>query len=148
MGARGPLSGRAVAFWPGLWVLPVFMYGPYSYHHSYYNRTSRKDEERDIICGCAQYSVCMCDDVDDEDFWDDLIGDGDYSKLNKSVVQVSEVKGKTTILINGTLPNGTTVDSDDPEDYEQYLTNAAVAVGKALGLAPVVAAVFGIVLLV
>jgi hypothetical protein len=39
---------------------------------------------------------------------DGVIGDGSYAALNQTVVQVADVNGTSTILINGTLPNGTT----------------------------------------
>lgn len=39
---------------------------------------------------------------------DSLIGNGSYAALNQSVVTVADVNGTSTILINGTLPNGTT----------------------------------------
>jgi hypothetical protein len=38
----------------------------------------------------------------------DLIGNGSYTALNQSVVTVADINGTSTILINGTLPNGTT----------------------------------------
>jgi hypothetical protein len=38
----------------------------------------------------------------------DLIGNGSYAALNKTLVNVADVNGTSTILINGTLPNGTT----------------------------------------
>jgi hypothetical protein len=39
---------------------------------------------------------------------DELIGDGSYANLNKTLVNVADVNGTSTIVINGTLPNGTT----------------------------------------
>lgn len=39
---------------------------------------------------------------------DALIGNGSTSALNSSVVRVAEVNGTSTIVVNGTLPNGTT----------------------------------------
>lgn len=38
----------------------------------------------------------------------DLIGNGSYAALDKSVIDVANVNGTSTILINGTLPDGTT----------------------------------------
>lgn len=38
----------------------------------------------------------------------DLVGNGSYDSLNKSLVTVSQVNGTRTLVINGTLPNGTT----------------------------------------
>jgi len=49
-----------------------------------------------------------------------LIGNGSYNGLNKSVITVADINGTSTILINGTLPNGTTAsggtDSADATD--------------------------------
>jgi len=139
-----------LAFWPAgaLFLGGAYMYGPYGYHYRYHNETSDEDEEREIICGCAEDSVCMCDEIEDDDFWDELIGDGDYDKLNKTLVDVSEVNGTTTILVNGTLPKGTTVESDDEDDYAEYLTNAANTALQTLGLWPAIGAVAGVVMMV
>jgi len=149
LGSRGPLRGSALAFLPAAALLPLgvglWMYGPYNYHHRYYNSTSEQDEEREIICHCEQYMVCMCDDIDDEEFWDDLIGDGDYDKLNKTLVDVRDVNGTTTITVNGTLPNGTTVPGDEDE-YEQYLENTGISLGRSIGMLPAAVAVFGFAL--
>jgi hypothetical protein len=135
-----------LAFYPGYWPYGGFYY-PYAYTHTYRNRTSNRDEERDIVCVCARYSVCACDDIDKKDFYDELIKDGDYDKLNKSMVTVSRVNGTQKIVINGTLPNGTTVPTDDEDLYEMYL-NGAVTLAKSLGYWPAGAAVMVAVLLV
>ncbi|KAI6784620.1 uncharacterized protein J7T54_006665 [Emericellopsis cladophorae] len=149
LGSRGPLRGSALAFLPAAALLPLgvglWMYGPYNYHHRYYNSTSEQDEEREIICHCEERMVCMCDDIDDEEFWDDLIGDGDYDKLNKTLVDVRDVNGTTTITVNGTLPNGTTVPGDEDE-YEEYLTNTGINLGRSIGMLPAAVAVFGFAL--
>jgi hypothetical protein len=138
-----PLGPGGFAFYPGFWPYGGFYY-PYAYSHSYHNRTSKKDEKREIICVCANYGVCACDDIDKKEFYDELIKDGDYSKLNKSMVTVSKVNGTQKIVINGTLPNGTTIPTDDEDLYAMYL-NSAVA--KAIGLWPAAAAVVAAVLL-
>jgi hypothetical protein len=67
-----------------------------------------EQEEKPVTCLCAAYSVCGCDDPGNSTFLDSLIGDGDYSKLNQSVVTVADINGTSTIVLNGTLPNGTT----------------------------------------
>ena len=135
-----------MAFYPGFWPYGGYYY-PYAYSHHYHNKTSKKDEVKDIICVCAKYSVCACDDIDEEEFYDELIDDGDWDKLNKSMVDVAKVNGTTKIVINGTLPNGTTVPTDDEDLYEMYL-NGAMSIAKAMGLWPAVAAVMATVLLV
>lgn len=66
------------------------------------------NQTKPVLCFCGEYAECGCDDNGNTTFLDDLIGDGDYNKLNKSVVTVADVNGTSTILLNGTLPNGTT----------------------------------------
>lgn len=67
-----------------------------------------QNETKPITCLCAQYLVCGCDDNGDVSFLNALIGDGDYNKLNKTLINVADINGTSTIIINGTLPNGTT----------------------------------------
>lgn len=124
-----------LSIYPGLWLYGAYGYG---YHNPYYfrNRTARRNstdtnntntptrdlpelvirqddstgvnESKPVTCLCAQYSVCGCDDDGNYTFLDSIIGDGDYFKLNHTLVTVADVNGTSTILLNGTLPNGTT----------------------------------------
>ena len=55
------------------------------------------------------YQECGCDDNGNSTFLDSIIGDGTYSALNFSLVNVADINGTSTIVLNGTLPNGTTV---------------------------------------
>lgn len=54
------------------------------------------------------YYECGCDDSGNTTFLDSIIGDGTYANLNKSLVNVADINGTSTIVLNGTLPNGTT----------------------------------------
>ena len=54
------------------------------------------------------YAECGCDDNGNTTFLDSLIGNGSYSGLNLSLVNVADINGTSTIVLNGTLPNGTT----------------------------------------
>jgi hypothetical protein len=67
------------------------------------------NETKPVTCLCAAYSECGCDDNGNSTFLDSIIGDGSYSNLNLSLVNVANINGTSTILLNGTLPNGTTV---------------------------------------
>ncbi|KAG4432352.1 hypothetical protein IFR05_012171 [Cadophora sp. M221] len=123
-----------LAVYPGLWLYGAYGYGYYNPYH-FHNRTARRNstntnttntptrdfpelvirqddggvnESKPVTCLCAQYSVCGCDDDGNYTFLDSIIGDGDYFKLNQSLVTVADVNGTSTILLNGTLPNGTT----------------------------------------
>jgi len=111
-----------LAFYPGLWLYGAWAYpyhNPYTFrNHSATNTTSstanRRQESdgvnqtKPVTCLCAQYQECGCDDSSNTTFLDSIIGDGDYFALNQSLVTVADVNGTSTIILNGTLPNGTT----------------------------------------
>jgi hypothetical protein len=65
---------------------------------------------------CEQYSECGCDENGDNSNLAALVGDGTYDSLNKSVITVADINGTSTIVLNGTLPNGTTAagGTEDP----------------------------------
>lgn len=135
------LLGGALAFWPGVWLYGAYMYH-YDNHYRYYNSTSQKNETRDIICGCARFAVCGCNDNNDTSYYNQLIGNGSYDHLNKSIVNVAKVNGTETILINGTLPNGTTAQGEDSAAGDGMRSMV-----EALGWWPAVAAVMATVFL-
>ncbi|KAH7155800.1 hypothetical protein B0J13DRAFT_234335 [Dactylonectria estremocensis] len=137
------LVGSAIAFWPGTWHHGAYMYqydNPYRYH----NATTNKNETREVICGCAQYSVCGCEENNSTAYYDDLVGNGSYAALNKSVINVARVNGTMSLLINGTLDNGTTAIG---EDEDSAAPGSMQGLAEALGLWPVVAAVLATVFL-
>jgi hypothetical protein len=61
-----------------------------------------------VSCACDPTVECGCDDTNSTVVLKELVGDGTYSSLNQSLITVADVNGTNTILINGTLPNGTT----------------------------------------
>lgn len=85
------------------------------------------EQTKNVTCLCAAYSVCGCDDNGNSTFLDSIIGDGSYSSLNLSIVDVADINGTSTIVLNGTLPNGTTA-SGGTEN-----ANAAVRMGSLGG---------------
>jgi hypothetical protein len=101
--------GSAIAFWPGLWLHGAYMY-PYAHPWAYHNATSNRNETKPVLCGCDQYEECGCDDNSNRTYIDSVLGNASYDSLNKTLVNVADVNGTSTILINGTLPNGTTAD--------------------------------------
>ncbi|KAG4431105.1 hypothetical protein IFR05_013410 [Cadophora sp. M221] len=140
-----------LSIYPGLWLYGAYGY-PYYNHYGFRNRTARRNntdtnttntptrdlpelvirqddggvnESKPVTCLCAQYAVCGCDDNGNYTFLDSIIGDGDYFKLNQSLVTVADVNGTRTILLNGTLPNGTTA-AGGTKDAITGNTNAAV----------------------
>jgi len=126
----------ALAFYPGIWLYGAYAY-PYSHPYTFHNRTAhnntnttttttrdlhfdieirdieiRQDtgltQTKNVTCLCAMYAECGCDDNGNTTFLDSLIGDGSYANLNLSLVNVADINGSSMIVLNGTLPNGTT----------------------------------------
>ncbi|KAM0669775.1 hypothetical protein ACQRIU_000170 [Beauveria bassiana] len=147
----GLLIGSALAFWPALWLSGAYMY---NYHDPYRFRNesnNNRDEELPVICGCAEGASCSCDDSGNTTATlNELVGNGSYAGLNKSVVTVGTKDGQKVLLINGTLPNGTTAQGDEDRDADGNSTESSdsAAVKTALenmGLWPVVLTVVAIV---
>lgn len=115
----------AFAVFPALWLYGVYSY-PYHNPYTYRNVTNNnKNETKPVQCLCEEYSECGCDENGDNSQLVDLIGNGSYNGLNKSVITVADINGTSTILINGTLPNGTTASGG---------TDSADSAGVALQL--------------
>lgn len=58
-----------------------------------------------VLCLCQQYSECSCDDNTNSTYISSIIGNG---TLDNTVSRVTNVNGTETLVINGTLENGTT----------------------------------------
>lgn len=108
------LGVGVLAIMPGLWLYSVYPYhfsNPYRfYNQSDVNQTnpSGTNTTLPVTCLCQEYSPCGCDENEDQKYLNDLVGNGSYPALNKSLVTVSDVNGTRTLVLNGTLPNGTT----------------------------------------
>lgn len=148
----GPLlaGGAALALMPGLWLYSVYPYH-YSTPYRFYNRTANSTDKNNdnnndarsivirqsgqqganeslpVTCLCQEYSVCSCEENTDQSYLDDLVGNGSYAALNKSLVTVSQENGTKTLILNGTLPNGTTAPGGQDD------AAAALSVGKYAG---------------
>lgn len=136
------MDGAALGFWPGTWLYGAYVY-PYNHTHQYHNETSDKSEDRDLLCGCSRYERCGCDDNNSIQYFNELIGNGSYGALSKSIVTVAEVNGTVTILINGTLSN----DTELPDDEVSGSTTTRRMFGPScyvLATATVIAAVFAV----
>lgn len=53
------------------------------------------------------YSACGCDNNSNTTYLDTLVGNGSAADENSTLVHVGDVNGTKTLIINGTLPNGT-----------------------------------------
>ncbi|EHL02178.1 hypothetical protein M7I_1772 [Glarea lozoyensis 74030] len=90
VGVGGALGVAAIAAYPGHWP-----YGFYNYP------TQKPDSDIYLLIRNSHPNS-------NNTFLDSLIGDGTYANLNQSVVTVADINGTSTIILNGTLPNGTT----------------------------------------
>jgi len=119
----GILPLAALGFFAGAWLFPVYQY-PYSHPYSFRNQTANQNQTKNVLCLCQQYSDCGCDDNTNSTFLDPIIGNGNPSQFNQSLVRVANINGTDTIVLNGTLPNGTSDTSD---------TSTSAASGKGMG---------------
>jgi len=102
------LIGAGLGFGFGaLWVHGAYNY-PYTHPFVFHNDTTNSNETKPVNCLCAVGEECGCDDNTNSTYVSSLIGNGSYAALNQSLVNVADVNGSSTIVINGTLPNGTT----------------------------------------
>lgn len=104
------LAGAGLGIFPGLWLYGAYAYNfnhPYYFHNASNTTDSKNNESLPVTCLCDQYSACGCDDDGNTSYIDSLLGDGTASSQNDSLVHVGNVNGSKTVVINGTLPNGT-----------------------------------------
>ncbi|KAA8636200.1 hypothetical protein SMACR_04995 [Sordaria macrospora] len=132
-----------LAVWPAVWLYGAYMY-PYHNLHTYHNQTSDQDETRNVTCACDPYNTCGCDENTNSTYIDDLIGNGSYSAMNQTLITVATVNGTDYLLINGTLPNGTTAagGTDDDESSAAGLQRLLEHAGWWPVVATVAATVF------
>ena len=106
----GGVVGAALIF-PGLWLYGAYNY-PYSHPYSFHNASNtteppNQNETLPVTCLCQMYSACGCDDNGNSTYLDELLGNGSASAENSTLVRVGPVNGTKTVVLNGTLPNGT-----------------------------------------
>ena len=120
----GAILGPAIilAVMPGLWLASVY---PYHFNNPYrFNNQSETNAMNPngtnttlpVLCLCQEYNPCGCDENSDTKYINDLVGNGSYPALNKSQVTVSDVNGTRTLVLNGTLPNGTTAPGGEDDE--------------------------------
>jgi len=106
------LPAAALLLFPGIWLWSVYPYyynNPYNFRNrTVQNATDGLNQTLPVVCLCQQFAVCGCDDNNDTKYFDSLVGNGSYAALNRSLVNIAEVNGSRTLVINGSLPNGTT----------------------------------------
>ena len=107
------LGVGALALFPGIW-----LYGAYAYSYPglyyYHNRTSGQNESHPVQCWCSRYQECACDVKNQTDYLNSIAN-------NNTVARVANVNDTDTLLINGTLPNGTVVAESGAHSFKQGL---------------------------
>ena len=105
------LAGAALGIFPGLWLYGAYEYN-YDHGYSYHNRTNTSEpqgqnETIPVTCLCQMYSACGCDNNSNTTYLDSLVGNGSAADENNTLIHIGLVNGTKTLIINGTLPNGT-----------------------------------------
>lgn len=138
--AGGLLLGSALGFGIASYPHGAYRY-PHSQKYTFHNVTTDREETKPVDCVCGKDLPCGCEDNTDKKYLDELIGNGSYAALNKSLVDVGEYRGESTIRINGTLPEGTTaenVESGDGNVNGGDDSSDAQAILRAAGWGPVI----------
>lgn len=103
-----------LGFAGGLWAYGAYSYpyhNPYVFHNA--SRNGTNNESIPVQCWCPRYSECGCDDNEDQNYLNGIVGNGTIT--NTTLAKVQNLNGTDTLVIDGTLPNGTTAPggSDD-----------------------------------
>ncbi len=141
-------AGAGLAFGlAGLWLYSVYAYN-YPDRWNYRNSTTNEDESKPVVCLCEEYSECGCDPNTDPEYQKQLLGDGSYDNLNKSLITVGDINGTSTIILNGTLPNGTIEAAEAGDDGDSGAFGINQAMMKGAGYWALTALVGGAVFFV
>lgn len=98
----------ALAFFPGLWMHPVYAY-PFTHPYYYVNQTTNQNQSIPVTCLCEEYAECGCDNNQNSTYYESLFNGSMPTDTNTT--RIALVNGTETLYINGTLPNGTTAAS-------------------------------------
>lgn len=130
--ATALLSIAALSIFQGIWLYPAYIY-TYPQPYTFYNASASQNQTKPVECLCEEYQECGCDNNTDPTYISSLIGNGSISALNSTLVQVNDVNGTSTILINGTLPNGTTAAGNSSPTTSSSASAAIRIRDRALG---------------
>jgi len=127
------LAGAALGIFPGLWLYGAYEYD-YNHPYNFHNRSdpNSQNESLPVTCLCQQYSACGCDDTNDSTFLDSVVGNGSSADENSTLIHIGIVNGTRTIILNGTLLNGT--DMDNSTDNSTSITGSTSGTTKSFVL--------------
>ena len=105
----GGIAGATIYSIPfGYWGLYGLYAYPWSRPYYYHNTTDpnpSSNETLPVVCYCAAYSACGCDDNGNTTFITSLLANG------TGMAQIETVNGTREVVLNGTLANGTVGDT-------------------------------------
>lgn len=118
-GLRPSLMALAAAatLLPGAWLLGAYLYHTSDAHtfHSSSPSTSgdgprNGTETLPVLCVCSEHSVCGCDSSANDTYYDALYDTARRTPADADsyAAIIANVNGTRTLVINGTLANGTT----------------------------------------
>lgn len=123
------LPATALAFFPALWLYPVYAYPYYGFGGYHWLDNDGRNRTANVTCLCQQYSVCGCDP--DPDGSNTVLaqqltnGSGSGAPVNTTQVKVVDFgPSNTTAYINGTLDNGTTASGGTDPSNENEISAA------------------------
>ncbi|RPB25158.1 hypothetical protein L211DRAFT_848499 [Terfezia boudieri ATCC MYA-4762] len=99
-----------------------------------------------VKCLCAENAVCGCDEVTDPDYAKNVLADAAKDGGKGDTARLAVDDGKLVLVVNGTLPNGTTADGGDQYDSGGPRLQVVRGVVRALMMAWVGLLVGGAVL--
>lgn len=119
----------ALAFFPAVWLFPVYAY-PYYGYGGYHWLDNGRNRTANVTCLCQQYSVCGCDpdpNGNQTNLAQQLTGGaGTGAPVNSSQVRLMDFgNNNVTAYINGTLDNGTTASGGTDPSNESQISAAA-----------------------
>lgn len=125
------LPVAALAIFPGIWLAGAYAY---SYPHGYYyhDDNNNKNETLPVQCLCEQYQECGCDENNNSTYYESLFNG--TQPRNTSIARVVNVNGTKTIVINGTLANGTTADDGTSSSDSTTTSSTSGAQGPLVTL--------------
>ncbi|CRK36001.1 hypothetical protein BN1708_016495, partial [Verticillium longisporum] len=84
------VGAAALYFWPGSWYGHRVQHYEFNNTHTFFNESANENQTKPVICGCIEELPCGCDEPQDrgdrDAFLNELIGNGSYAALNKSVI--------------------------------------------------------------
>lgn len=137
------LGVGTLALWPGLWLHNAYIYS-YGTPWHYHNATTNNNETKPVQCACDETVECGCDENNSTEYITSVLGNGSYNQLNQSLVSVANINGTDYILLNGSLPNGTTA-SEGTESASDAVALRRLA--EAAGWWPLLATTLAVVLM-